>query len=324
MCGGGILRMFGKRADGKKVKDLQIIEKAISYFMPMRIDAVNLYEQAINVENIDKFILDEKKNSSVHYSYTELLIAACVRMLYLRPKTNRFINNCVMYQRKYISISIAVKKNLTDDGEEMTLKMFFNGRESLPEIKKIIDDEIEKNVKAEANTHKTTKVAGLLCKLPNWMFKFAMAILKFGDKHNMLPRKLIDASPFHTSVFVADLRSIKLDALYHHLYNFGNTTIFGTMGKIFYAPVASRDKEIKVEKQMMLKFSLDERVCDGLYYSNSLKILMNLLANPELMKESIPEPEVTGKALKKKLKADKKAAKKQRKLDKKNKNKEEK
>lgn len=316
--------MFGRRSDGKKVKDLQIIEKAISYFMPMRIDSVNLYEQAINVENIDKFILEEKRKSKIHYSYTELLIAACVRMLYLRPKTNRFINDCVMYQRKYISISIAVKKNLTDDGEEMTLKMYFTGRESLPEIKKIIDDEIEKNVKPEADTHKTTKVAGLLCKLPNWMFKFAIGLLKFADKHNMLPRKLIDASPFHTSVFVADLRSIKLDALYHHLYNFGNTTIFGTMGKIFYAPVANREGEVKVEKQMMLKFSLDERVCDGLYYSNSLKLLMSLLSNPELMKEELPEPELTGKALKKKLKADKKAAKKQRKLDKKIKSKEEK
>ncbi len=301
--------MFGKRADGVKVKNLLIIDKAISYFMPERIDAVNLYEQAVNVENIDKFILEEKKNSGVHYSYTEILIAACVRMLYQRPKTNRFVNNCVIYQRKYISISMSIMKQLTDDGEEITLKMFFTGRESLEEVSKIVRNEIAKSLAAADESHKTTKVAGALCKLPNWMFKLAMATIRWGDKHNLLPRKLIDASPFHTSVYVADLRSIKLDALYHHLYNFGNTTIFGTMGKMFYAPVANRDGEIKVAKQMNLRFSLDERVCDGLYYSNSLKLLMKFIENPGILKESLPEPELTGKALKKKLKADKKKAK---------------
>ncbi len=310
--------MFGRRADGKRVKDLPVIDKAMPYFMPMRIDGVNLYEQVINCENLDKFILEEKKNG-VHYTYTEILMAACVRMLYLRPKTNRFITNCQTYQRKYISLSIAVKKKLTDDSEEMTLKMFFTGRESLPEIKKIIDDEIAKNCAADSETHKTTKVAGLLGKLPHWCFKFAMWILRVGDRYGLLPRKLLDVSPFHTSVFVADLRSIHLDAVYHHLYNFGNTTIFATMGKVFNQPIVNRSGETSVQKSLRLRFSLDERVCDGLYYSNSLKLISSYFENPALLKEALPEPELTGKALKKKQKADKKAERKAEKLKNKNK-----
>lgn len=313
--------MFGRRSDGKKVKNLLIIDKAISYFMPERIDAVNYVEQAVNCEILDKFILDEKKNSGIHYSYTEILMAACIRMLHERPKTNRFVNDCVIYQRNYISISMSILKSLTDDGEEITLKMYFTGRESLSEIKKIVEDEISRNLQAEDESHKTTKVAGALCKLPNWMFKTAMWFIRFMDKHNCMPKALIKASPFHTSCYVADLRSIKLDAIYHHLYNFGNTTIFATFGKIGYAPVADRNGEIKVQKQIKLKFSLDERVCDGLYYSNSLKFLMKHLENPELLKEPLPEPELTGKALKKKLKEDEKKAKKEAKLAKKNKKK---
>ena len=302
-------KMFGRRADGKKVKDLLIIDKAITYFMPQRIDAVNLVEQSVNCASLDRFILEEKKSSGIHYTYTELLIAAAVRMLHERPKANRFINNCVIYQRKYISVSMSIKKKLSDDAEEITLKMFFKGNESLPQIKKIIDDEINKNVQSAEESHKTTRVAGFLCKLPNWMFKAAIALIRFGDKHNMLPRWLIDASPFHTSIYVSDLRSIKLDAIYHHLYNFGNTTIFGTLGKIGYIPVANRDGEVSVQKQVNLKFSLDERVCDGLYWSNSLRLLMNLLEHPEIMKEELPEPELKGRALKKKLKEEKKQAK---------------
>ncbi len=309
--------MFGKRADGVKVKDLQIIDKAMSYFMPMRIDAVNLYEQVVNCELLDKFILEERKRSGIHYSYTEIMMAACIRMLYERPKTNRFITNCVVYQRKYIAISISIMNKLTDDGEEITLKMFFTGRESLAEIKKIFEDEVAKNVKPDAEVHGTTKTAGFLCKLPSWLFKFAMACLRFGDNHGLLPRKLLDVSPFHTSVYMADLKSIHLDALFHHLYNFGNTTIFGTMGKVYYTPVCDREGNTKVQKSLKMKFSLDERVCNGLYYSNSLKVLAKYLEEPELLTHPLPEPELTGKALKKKQKADKKKAKKEAKKAKK-------
>ncbi len=300
--------MFGRRADGVKVKGMQIIDKAMPYFMPMRIDAVNLYEQVVNCETMDQFILEQKKNG-VHYSYTEIMMAACIRMLYERPKTNRFITNCQVFQRKYISVSISIKKKLTDDGEEVTLKMFFTGRESLDDVKRIFEEEVAKNI-AEDEVHGTTKTAGFLCKLPNWCFKAAMALLRFGDNHGMLPRKLLDVSPFHTSIYVADLRSIKLDAVNHHLYNFGNTTIFATMGKVFYTPVANREGEVKVQKSLRMKYSLDERVCDGLYYSNSLRLLNSYIEHPELLKERLPEPELTGKALKKKQKADKKQAKK--------------
>lgn len=313
--------MCKKRSDGTKVKNLQIIEKAMPYFMPERIDAVNMFTQPIKCEVIDKFIIEQKEKTGIHYSYTEILIAACVRMLYERPKTNRFINNCVVYQRNTISISMNVKKALVDNGEELTLKFYFTGRESLPEIKKIIEDEIAKNLAKNADVHETTKSAGMLCKLPNWLFKFAMSCIRFMDKHNFLPKKLIHASPFHTSIYVTDLRSIKLDKIYHHLYNFGTTTIFAALGKVQYVPVGDRSGEVEVQKQMRLGLTLDERVCDGLYYGTSVRLLMKYMENPNLMMEKLPEPELTGKALKKKLKADKKLAKKQERETKKTKNK---
>lgn len=302
--------MCFRRSDGKKVKDLQIIEKATPYFMPQRIDAVNMFTQNIRCEGIDKFIIKQKNETGVHYSYTEIVMAACVRMLYQRPKTNRFINNCVIYQRNKISISMSVKKSLTDNGEEVTLKFYFTGRESLPEVKKIIDDEIAKNIPSDAEVHETTKAAGVLCKLPNWLFKFAMSCVRFMDKHNMLPKKLIHASPFHTSLYITDLKSIKLDKIYHHLYNFGNTSIFAALGKVLYVPVGDRSGEVKVEKIMRLGLTLDERICDGLYYGTSVRQLLKDIEDPDRLMTALPDPELTGKARKKKEKQDKKTAKK--------------
>ncbi len=307
--------MFGRRADGVKVKNLEVIEKAGPYFMPQRIDACNLYNQPINCEILDKFIVEQKKETGIHYSYTEILIASLVRMLYEKPKTNRFINNCVIYQRKWITISIAIKKDLRDDcSDEITLKMPFTGRESLFEVKQIFENEVAKELAPKEDAHKTTKTAKMLGKLPGWMFKFAMWCFRFMDKHNMLPKKLIEVSPFHTSIFVTDLRSIKLDKVYHHLYNFGNTTIFAALGKAMYKAVSNRSGEIKSQKTMNLGLTLDERVADGLYYGNSVRVLMKYMEKPELLLMQLPESELEGKALKKKIKHDEKMAKKAEKL----------
>lgn len=316
--------MFGRRADGKRVKNMGLIDRAMPYFMPTRIDAVQLYTQPINCAPIDEFILKERKESGIHYNYTEILMAACVRMLYERPKTNRFVSNCMIYQRNYISVSITIKKKLTDDGEEITLKMYFTGRESLQQVKEIFDKEVEKNLKAAEESHKTTRFVKVLAKMPNWLYKAVIGLLRFGDKHGMLPMSLLDVSPFHTSIYVADLRSIKLSKVYHHLYNFGTTTMFSTLGKLKYVPVANREGEVSVEKQLELGLTLDERVCDGLYYSNSVRLLQNYAENPELLKEPLPEPELSGKELKKKQKQDKKMAKKLEKIKQKENKKQEK
>lgn len=302
--------MFGRRADGVKVKNLDIIEKATPYFMPMRIDAVQLYTQPVNLDILDEWIQKEKRRSGVHYSYTELFIAAAVRMLYERPKTNRFINDCVIYQRKWISISMAVKQKLTDDSPEETLKFYFTGREGLAQVKEILTKQIEQTKAPKEELHKTTKAAGFLCRLPNWMFKFAMWCFRFMDKHNMLSKKLIDASPFHTSLFVTDVKSIKLDKIYHHLYNFGNTTIFAALGKAKYVPISDRGREVEVQKRMDIGFTLDERVCDGLYYSNSIRLVLKYLENPDLLLEPLPEPGMTKKGRRKAERKQKKAAKK--------------
>ncbi|MDE6583661.1 MAG: 2-oxo acid dehydrogenase subunit E2 [Clostridia bacterium] len=307
--------MFGRRADGVKVKNLLVIEKAGPYFMPQRIDACNLYKQGVDCKPLDEFIARERANG-VHYTYTEILIAAAVRMLHEREKTNRFINDCVIYQRKWISICMNVKPRLTDESDELTLKFYFTGRESVQDVHEILEKEITENIK-NASQQATTATASILNKLPGWMFKFAMWLFRFMDKHNCLPKSLIHASPFHTSMYVTDLRSIKLDKIYHHLYNFGNTTIFAALGKVNYVPVADRSGEISVKKQMNIGFTLDERVCDGLYYGNSIRLVMKYMENPDLLKERLPEPELTGKALKKKLKQDKKLAKKNKKLAKK-------
>ena len=300
--------MFGHRADGKQVKGLDIIDKAEPYFMPQRIDAVNYTQMKVQCDKLDDFIARERKNGNT-YSYMHILMTAIVRVLYIRKKMNRFIMRNVIYQRNEITISMDVKKKLEDDGEQMTLKFHFTGRESIAEVKQIVDSEIEKNLKPD-QVHGTTKVAKKFTRLPHFLFRWAMAIIRWADRHGMLPKKLIDASPFHTSCFLTNLKSIKLGYIYHHLYNFGTTTMFMAMGKEKVEPFVYNNKELRLAKIMTVGISLDERVADGLYMGKTLRILQEFLTNPDSLMESLPDDgSIPKKLVKKKVKKVKKVKK---------------
>ncbi len=295
--------MFGHRSDGKKVKGMTIIEKAEPFFMPQRIDAVNYVNVKVPCAPLDDFIAREKKNGK-HYTYMHIMFAVLVRVLYTRQKMNRFIMRGSMYQRNYLSISMDIKKRLEDDAEDITCKFYFTGRESLEEITKMVDEEIAKNLQ-ENTVHNTTKIAGRFCKLPDFLFRWALGFCRWLDKHGMLPKSLIKASPFHTSCFLTNLKSIKLPYIYHHLYNFGTTSLFVAMGKEKVEPYVENNKELKVGKFITFGMTLDERVADGFYMGGTLKLCKDLLANPDVLKESLPDDGSIPKQLLKKNKATK-------------------
>lgn len=296
--------MFGFRSDGKKVKGMNIIDKAGPFFMNQRIDAVNYFHTQINCSAMDEFIARERRNGN-SYSYMHLMFATLVRVLYTRKKMNRFIMRGSTYQRNTISISMDIKKKLEDDGENVTCKFYFTGREDLAEIKKILDEEISKNLKTD-EVDNTTKVAGRLGKLPDFLFRWFMALARFLDRHGILPKALIKASPFHTSLFLTNLKSIKLNYIYHHLYNFGTTSIFVSMGKEKLEPYVDTNKEVKVGKFLNVGFSLDERIADGLYMGKTLKLIKDLLENPDSLTVSMPDDgSIPKKLLKKSLKKNK-------------------
>ena len=294
--------MFGFRSDGKKVKGLDIIEKAGPFFMRQRIDAVNYITVKVPCAPMDEFLARERKKGN-HYSYMHLLFATIVRVLYTKKKLNRFIMRGTIYQRNTISITMDVKKKLTEEGEDMTLKFMFTGRESLAKIKELVDSEIAKNLEGDKVDDTTTKAAGKFCKLPDFLFRWAMAIARWTDRHGMLPKALIKASPFHTSAFITNLKSIKLGHIYHHLYNFGTTSMFFSMGKEQMEPVVENNKDLRVAKILNIGMSLDERVADGFYMGASLKLFKELMQNPDSLLEEMPDDvSIPKKVVKKKAK----------------------
>ena len=129
------------------------------------------------------------------------------------------------------------------------------------------------------------KTAKILSLVPNGVILSAVKFLNFLDKHGIMPKSLINASPFHTSVFLTNVGSLGIDSIYHHLYNFGTTSMFFSMGKKKKSYIYEED-EIHEEKCITIAFVGDERICDGYYYATSFKQLVKYLKKPELLEET--------------------------------------
>ena len=280
--------MFGYRPDGKKIKNLPPIFKVMPCVMPERVDSQVYFKQDIALKTLDEYI-DRKAKEGIKLSYMHIIYAALVKIIGERPSLNRFAMNGTLYERDKIYVSLVIKKSLTEEGPETPIKLDFYGKENIFEIKEILDEAIEKN-KDLSNSNSTDKLAFALSLVPDGLIRIAVKFLMFLDKHGLMPRKIIEASPFHTSVFLTNVGSLGIDSIYHHIYNFGPTSMFFSMGQKTKRYIYE-DDDFKEEKCIPLAFVGDERICAGYYFASSFKLLTKYLKKPELLEGIVEQKE---------------------------------
>ncbi len=267
------------RTDGYYVKDANPYLKLMGHIMPHRYDAQNFATLQIRCDAIDEFISSQSKLGN-NYTFVDVILAGLVRTLAMRPHLNRFVKNRRIYQHNDIAIAFVVKKALTDEGDETTVKVHFSGSETIQEIRQKVQDEVAKcTSQQDSETDKFTKV---LSASPHWFMRLAVNFFNWMDNHNLLSKDLVELSPFHNSAFVTFLRSIKGPAINHHCYDFGTTGLFLAVGKERVEPVVECGK-LTTARVMELGITMDDRVCDGMYYVNSMRVIQNLFNDPSVL-----------------------------------------
>ena len=269
--------MFGKRSDGKELKKVDAIFRIVPNIMMDRDDSQVMFNQDVPITAIDNYI-NAKAEEGIKLTLLDIIFAAIVRIIAERPKLNRFAINGRIYARNDITLCITIKKSMTDDAEETNIKVYFDGTENLFEVRDKLQNLIVEN-KQESTQNDMDKTAKTLSSIPTCFLKFAVKLIKFLDNHGHLPKFLIKVSPFHTSAYVTNVGSLGIDSIYHHLYNFGTTSMFFAIGKKKKSYVFE-DEEIKEERCVNLAFVGDERICDGHYYAYSFRALSKYLKHP--------------------------------------------
>lgn len=275
--------MFGFRSDGKKVKNVLPTIRILSNIMLDRADSQVYFKENIALNGMENYI-NKKMAEGIKLSYMNIIYAAIVRIIYERPELNRFAMNGSLYNRHKIFVSMVIKKNFSDNGTDTVIKLPFNGTENIFEIKDKLDTAIKIN-KEQSTVNNMDKLVKLLNLIPDFFIRWVIKFLSFADKHGFMPKKIIELSPFHTSVFLTNVGSLGIDSIYHHIYNFGTTSMFFAMGRKKKSYIYN-EEEIREDKCITLAFVGDERICDGYYFATSFKQLCKYLKNPELLENN--------------------------------------
>lgn len=278
--------MFKKRSDGVYAKNIDPFMRITPYIMLNRNDAMVLTDVKLDCAPLDAFI-KQRAALDEGYTYIDLIMTAVVRTMHSFPDLNRFIMNGRIYNRKSIGASVAVHRSLREGDTESTVKVEFTGNETVKEVKEKFDKAVNDEIFGEA-ANETDKTAKIIMKLPGWLIKFFIKFVAWMDRHNILPKSLIGVSPFHTTFWITNLKSLGVPTVYHHIYNFGTTSHFVSLGKESYVATVVGRNRVNIRKELDLGIVLDERICDGLYYARAIRYMKKLLADPQQL-ENLPE-----------------------------------
>lgn len=270
--------MFGKRPDGRKLRNIDPIQGITGFLMKKRYDSMTMYEDTFHCEPWDQYIR-EKRDQGIKITYMDIFIAGIVRMLALKPRLNRFVMNGKIYARPKIWVSFTIHPELHIDSPDTTIKLCFEGTETILEIADAIHEAIRKETVLRTDENDTDKLVRIFTSLPSFILNFVASAVMWLDRHNLLPRSIIELSPFHTSFYITNLKSLGINHVYHHICEFGTNGLFFAMGKEKKIPVVVND-EVVIQKHMGFSLVSDERFCDGLYFALALRDLRKIMKNP--------------------------------------------
>lgn len=277
-------RKFGDRYDGFRVRGMDPTFEVIPHIMRTRLDSQVFFDEQIDISGLRKFIVDNRENIPGLSMY-HFFVAAIIRTIAERPRINRFVSGRKIFARSYIRVSLTIKKNMSDEGEEGQLTPEFLPTDTLADVVRKFNAALEE-AKAEDEKNKgndTDLTIRIISALPGFVKKFIVWLLRNLDAIGLMPKIINRVSPFHSSVFVTNVGSIGLSPIYHHLYEFGTTSVFMAIGKKEVVNELSRDGSVKSRHVINMRFVLDERICDGYYFASAIKHFKYYVKNPELL-----------------------------------------
>jgi len=275
-------RRMGDRKEGRLLRSLPGLSKFIPYIMPQRNDRYLHYTESFEVSELDRMLRSLRVEGYKGIGILHFLIAAHLRVISRMPGINRFVVGRRIYARDNIEVVMAVKRELSLGATETTIKVVFDPSDTIVDVYRKMNEKIDE-IKSNDENNGTEDVADTLAKLPRFMIRFAVLLLRAGDYFGWLPKALLDVSPFHGSMIITDLGSLRIGPIYHHIYNFGTLPVFIAFGAKHHSYELNRRGEMVDRKLVDCKFVLDEGIVDGHYWAQCLLAYRYMFEHPEIV-----------------------------------------
>ena len=276
----------GDRKDGRWIRDIDGFHFIMPYLMPNRCDSEVYIEELIDVTEMVKYIeAHNSVNKEFRLTPFHVITAAVGKIIYHRPYLNRFVAGRRLYQRNKITLAFVVKRRFNDEAEESLLVTEIKEDTTLEQISRRIAGDAQTIRKEGGND--INDLLDKLSKLPRWLMRLAMCVFRFLDFHGWMPESICRGDSNYASVLLSNLGSIKCNAVYHHLNNYGTNSIVITIGRIHKELMADDDGNTSVRDVVAIGATADERIADGFYFARSIRMLEEILRDPQQLENKM-------------------------------------
>ena len=277
---GGLIRRFGDRNDGRRLRTLSPIFAMSPFLMKTRNTSQNFIADQIELTAVDRYIAEKRRAGWKGFGVLHVILAAYVRACARYPGLNRFIAGQRVYTRdRVIEVNMTTKKEMSTDSPDTVIKVTFDPADTAETVFHRFDEQVQR-VKQTPLNSSFDKLAGTLNLIPGLLLRGVVALLQAGDYFGLLPRRLTVLSPFHRSLFITSMASLGIPPIHHHLYDFGNVPVFCSFGKKRRVYETKRDGTVILRKYVDCNFVTDERIVDGFYYASAIRYIHGLMNDP--------------------------------------------
>ena len=277
-------RRLGDRYEGRRIRSLSPMTYVSPYIMVNRGGASNLIKDTVVLDDLEHYIAKKRQEGLKGFGIMYVFIAAYIRAVSQYPGINRFISGQKIFARRNIQIVIDIKKKMELNAQNTTIKVTLSPEDTVYDVYEKFTKEFANNrIDEEVSSFDAT--ARVLSYVPGIFLKFTVWLLKLLDYFGLVPKFLINLSPFHASMFITSMGSLGIPPIYHHLYDFGNIPVFLALGTKKNEIYLTRDGVVDERKVMDFTVVTDERICDGHYFAAALKYIKDCIKNPELLDE---------------------------------------
>lgn len=266
--------MFGTRPDGTKIEKLSRMRAIMPFISPRRNDSNVLYATEIEVDEALAFVdrYNEGRDESKRLTLFHLYLRSLSKAFHERPGVNRFVLGGRLWQRNHVAVTFSAKQSLEDGAPLHTVKRIFPENETLEEMLGGTTGNLRKRRSGQVT--RSDKEVNLALQFPALLVRAGVWLLHKANILGVLPKSMIDDDPLFTSVFVANLGSVDMNAGYHHLWEYGTCSHFAVIGKVH-----TRHHDGK--RVMQVQYNYDERVEDGLYAGITMAQIKEEMEKPE-------------------------------------------
>ena len=276
---------WGDRWDGYRLRGLDPVHVMMPYMFGKRTENEAVLGEVVDLTELDKYLAAKNaQNPEFKYTWFHFITAALAKAVLLRPKMNYFIAGGHYYERKKIQVAFNVKRTFTEEAEEAMAKFVLDpeGESPMEQVHSYVQKFVTK-VRTDKAGVGVDDALRIISHLPRPLFRLMAWSLKKMEYYGFYPKGLAADDPCYSSVYISNLGSIKMNADYHHLFNWGTISFFVVIGEKKLRPFYKEDGSYELRNTIKLGLTVDERIADGYYFAKTLRLVRKMFEHPELL-----------------------------------------